>query len=318
MNSLLEIDQLCVDFPIAGQPFHKKRILKAVEKANLSLQEARTLALVGESGSGKSTIARSILRLNKITSGKIFFDGLEITSLKEKELTAVRPKMQAVFQDPYSSLNPRLTIREILSESLLYHKKLEKKFADELVQEALENVNLPKDILSRFPFEFSGGQRQRISIARAILLDPKLIVCDEALSALDITTSILIAKLLKELQSKKNISYLFISHDIHMVAFMADTIAVMYLGKIVEIGQKKNILENPRHPYTKSLLDSKFSILTRKVKKIPLEGEIPSMLQKPKGCIFHSRCPRRKPICETEHPTWSGNSQSGFACHFPI
>ncbi len=294
--------------------------LKAVEDVSFQIPKGSILGLVGESGCGKSTLGRAILQLVPIKSGTISYDGQNIHDLKALDQMNLRKKIQVVFQDPYSSLNPRLTIGEIITEGLLVHnKKLTRSERTELARSSLLQVNLPDSILSRYPHEFSGGQRQRIAIARALILNPELVICDEAVSALDISTQAQVINTLLDLRDKLNLSYLFISHDLNIVNHISDSIAVMYLGKIVEIGTKKKIMEQPAHPYTKALFSASFELKNRNRTTRPLVGEIPSISKKPSGCYFHTRCPIAKDICKIENPVVkSMDAERKVACHFPM
>ncbi|EQA35151.1 oligopeptide ABC transporter, ATP-binding protein AppF [Leptospira inadai serovar Lyme str. 10] len=319
MNSLLEIRDLTVGFGKETFFGRKKTKLLAVENVSLSLLDGETLGLVGESGCGKSTLGRAILKLLKPSGGGISYKGKDILSLSDKEFLPFRKKIQIVFQDPYSSLNPRMNIKEILTEGLLLHEKRSDESVEESSRAILENVGLPTDILYRYPHEFSGGQRQRIAIARALVLKPEFIVLDEAVSALDVSTQAQVLLLLQELKRDFGLSYLFISHDLGIVRAISDRIAVMYLGRIVETGPTDKVFDIPSHPYTKALFGSIFDIENRKTKKIPLKGEVPSILNKPKGCHFHTRCPIAQPVCGEQTPEWKTITQDHKAlCHFPL
>ncbi|WCL48539.1 ABC transporter ATP-binding protein [Leptospira sp. GIMC2001] len=297
--------------------FRKKRIV-ACEDVSLVMKKGRTLGLVGESGCGKSTLGKAVLGLVSIESGSIEFQSTSITNLSKREWLPFRKKIQVVFQDPYSSLNPRLTIEEIISEGLTVHEKnLSKAEIDLRCKNILERVNLSTNILQRYPHEFSGGQRQRIAIARSLILNPELLICDEAVSALDISTQAQVINLLIELRKDLQLSYLFISHDLGIIRYISDDIAVMYLGKIVEWGPKSEIINNCKHPYTKALFASAFDIRDRQKERIVLKGEIPSVLHKPKGCHFHTRCPKAVEICKNvEPPIVQGKDGHYATCHF--
>ncbi|TGK21046.1 ABC transporter ATP-binding protein [Leptospira fluminis] len=319
MNSLLEIRDLTVGFGKETFFGRSKKRLLAVENLSLDLVKGETLGLVGESGCGKSTLGRAILRLLKPDSGRISYEKTDILPLSEKGFHPFRRKIQIVFQDPYSSLNPRMNIKEILIEGLLLHKQETKNGAIEEVKSILEKVGLPSDILERYPHEFSGGQRQRIAIARALVLKPEFVVLDEAVSALDVSTQAQVLLLLQDLKKHFGLSYLFISHDLGIVRAISDRIAVMYLGRIVEIGDTRNVFERPGHPYTQALFGSVFSIENRKEKKASLKGEVPSILRKPSGCHFHPRCPIAQEICSRTEPDWkSVGSDRKVLCHFPL
>ncbi|MDZ4728182.1 MAG: ABC transporter ATP-binding protein [Leptospira sp.] len=292
----------------------------AVEDVSFQIPKGKILGLVGESGCGKSTLGRAILQLLPIQSGKIEYDDENISELNSKKQLALRKKIQVIFQDPYSSLNPRLTVGEIISEGLLvHHKNLthEQRFIK--AKEVLKQVNLSADILSRYPHEFSGGQRQRIAIARALILEPELVVCDEAVSALDISTQAQVINTLLDLRENLKLSYLFISHDLNIVKHISDLIAVMYLGKIVEYGPKYLIMNSPAHPYTRALFSASFDIKNRERSDRSLKGEIPSISNKPSGCYFHTRCPIAEDICQKQIPEVKSFSDGRkVACHFPL
>ncbi|WP_167882279.1 ABC transporter ATP-binding protein [Leptospira langatensis] len=315
---MLEIKNLHVSYGKETFFGREKSSLKAVEDVSLELEQGETFSLVGESGCGKSTLGRAVLRLLKPDSGSIFFQGQEILGLKEKDFLHFRKKIQIVFQDPYSSLNPRRNIKDILTEGLFIHGQYTDQEAEKEASAILEKVGLSPDILSRYPHEFSGGQRQRIAIARALILKPEFVLLDEAVSALDVSNQAQVLSLLAQLKQEFGLSYLFVSHDLGIVKSISDKIAVMYLGRIVEIGSKEKIVERPSHPYTKALFGAVFEVENRKIRKSPLQGEVPSILNKPKGCHFHTRCPIAQPICSQEIPKWKeiGNGQKSF-CHFP-
>ncbi len=316
---MLEVQNLNVSYTNKNFLSIRPTELKAVENVSFVLPKGEILGLVGESGCGKSTLGRAILQLIPIKSGSILYEGKIIHDLNSQDQMLLRKKIQVVFQDPYSSLNPRLTIGEIVTEGLeVHHKNLTKKDRMGLAEETLKQVNLSETILSRYPHEFSGGQRQRIAIARALILNPELVICDEAVSALDISTQAQVINTLLDLKDRYNLSYLFISHDLNIVKHISDQIAVMYLGEIVEIGAKKNILNKPAHPYTKALFSASFDIKNRKRDSRPLSGEIPNISHKPTGCYFHTRCPIVKDICKSEKPILkSMENQRKVACHFP-
>ncbi|AEH51386.1 ABC transporter ATP-binding protein [Pseudothermotoga thermarum] len=305
LRKVVEVRGLVKWFPVKTGIFQNKILgyVKAVDEVDFEIYEGQTLGLVGESGCGKTTTARCILRLVEPTKGEIIFNGIDITKLKQKELRKLRPKMQIVFQDPYSSLNPRLTVKEIIGEALDYHGIAKGKELEERVKELLEMVGLAPEHMRRYPHEFSGGQRQRISIARALATNPDLIVCDEPVSALDVSIQSQILNLLEELQEKFKISYLFISHELNVVKYISHRIGVMYLGKIVEICDSEELYTNPLHPYTKALI-SAIPIPNPKVKRqrIILEGDVPSPFNPPQGCRFTPRCRYAMEICKKEHP----------------
>ncbi|MCB1190153.1 MAG: ABC transporter ATP-binding protein [Leptospiraceae bacterium] len=314
---MLEIQSLSAGYETKSSKFFHKNKIKAVENVNLTISQNKTIGLVGESGCGKSTLGRTIIKLHKADSGSIKFHGTELIGLKNKEMLGLRKKIQMIFQDPYSSLNPRMTIFEIVSEGLKIHAKYSKTEIREKTVDILEKMSLKKDILYRYPHEFSGGQRQRIAIARVLVLNPEFVVCDEIVSALDVSTQAQVINLVAEFKQKQNLSLLFISHDLSVVSYIADEIAVMYLGKIVEFASKENILKKPLHPYTNALFLSVFELKNRKKKRAILEGEIPGVFNKPTGCYFHTRCPLRKDICKVEIPKWEEVEKNHWvACHF--
>lgn len=317
---LIEIKQLKKYYPI------KKGIIsrtvghvKAVDGLSFAIYPGETLALVGESGCGKSSTGRAIVKLEEPSGGQILFKGNDLSSFKEAELRKVRLNLQIIFQDPYSSLNPRKRVGDLLTEPLLAHRLATKEEASKKVDEILEIVGLSKLHKNRYPHEFSGGQRQRIGIARALILEPDLIVCDEPVSALDVSIQAQILNLLKDLQKKFRLTYLFIAHGLGAVKYISDRIAVMYLGKIVEIGKTEDIFKHPRHPYTKALLNA-YPIPNphlRDRERIVLSGDVPSPANPPKGCSFHTRCPIAQDICRQQTPELQGSVQS-VACHFPL
>jgi peptide/nickel transport system ATP-binding protein len=316
---MIEIESVHVSYFSGSTIGLNKKEIKAVENVSFVIPNGKTVGLVGESGCGKSTLGRAILGLLPIVSGRILYNQIQIDSLSKKEWIDLRKKIQVIFQDPYSSLNPRMTVQEIISEGLSVHfPHLTLEESNDKLYNILEKVNLSKDILNRFPHEFSGGQRQRIAIARALILKPEIVICDEAVSALDVSTQAQVINLLKELKKDFDLSYLFISHDLNIVKYISDLIAVMYLGQIVEFGSRDDLISNPLHPYTRALFASSFDIKDRKKDKPILKGEIPSVLHKPSGCYFHTRCPIAKEICKKIPPqrVESKNGQVTF-CHFP-
>lgn len=319
-EKVLNVKDLVVSYKQSQSLSFSTKRLVAVDSVQFSIPKGKILGLVGESGCGKSTIGRAILSLLPIDKGAISFENLDISKVSKDEQKLLRRKIQVVFQDPYSSLNPRFTIEEIITEGLQIHfPKLSLSEKKEKAIKALSEVNLPADILHRYPHEFSGGQRQRIAIARALILEPSLVVCDEAVSALDISTQAQVVNNLLLLREKYGLSYLFISHDLNIVKHVSDRIAVMYLGQIVEEGSRDEISENPLHPYTKALFSASFDLKDRKKVSQPLVGEIPSILNQPKGCKFHTRCPIAKEICKTQEPMETYPSEERrVKCHFPL
>lgn len=317
-ENLLEVRDLCQYFPIK-QGFFKRTVgyVKAVDGISFSIKKGTTMGLVGESGCGKTTTGRTILRLYKKTSGDVLFNGRDIFSLNKKELRKFRPKIQIVFQDPFSSLSPRLPVAEIIGEAVREHHIVPKDEYEDYITKIMNDCGLPEYYKERYPHEFSGGQRQRICIARALALNPEFIVCDEPVSALDVSIQAQIINLFKDLQKQYGLTYLFISHDLSVVEHISDTVGVMYLGDLVEFAETEEIFANPCHPYTKAL----FSAIPvpdpkTKMKRIILEGSIPSPANPPKGCKFHTRCKDCMEICKTEVPPTVNISENHYVkCH---
>lgn len=303
-NELLKVNHLKQYFPIKGG-FLGRTVdqVKAVDNVSFEIYEGETLSVVGESGCGKSTTGRAILRLDEPTDGDIKFDGEDLLSLNKSEMRKRRKNLQVIFQDPYASLNPRQTVGKILTEAMGIQNSVPKDKQRERAIELLETVGMNAEQINRYPHEFSGGQRQRIGIARALSVNPKLIICDEAVSALDVSVQAQVLNLLKKLQKQFNLTFLFIAHDLGVVRHISDRIIVMYLGNVVEIADKKTLFENPQHPYTKALL-SAIPIPDPEVKKerIILQGDVPSPISPPSGCRFHTRCPFATEICKTDVP----------------
>ena len=320
-NELLHVENLVKDFALR-QDFLKrdKKVLRAVNDVSFTLKKGEILSLVGESGCGKSTTARLALRLLDPTSGRVLFKGQDISRLSKKDMFPLRKKMQIVFQDPYSSLNPRMTVKNILGEPLLTHGLRAKRDIRHAAEELLTLVGLPASFVDRYPHEFSGGQRQRIGIARALALEPELIVCDEPISALDVSIQAQIVNLLKELQHKLDLSYLFITHDLRVVRQISTNVAVMYLGRVVESGPVEEVFKNTSHPYTRAL----FSAIpnpdpAKKRDRILLQGDVPSPLHPPPGCNFCTRCPMAEAICSEEKPELKKVGEEHYsACHFSV
>ncbi len=318
-NILVEVRDLAMYFPAFRGTIRRKKIgdVKAVDGVSFYIKQGETLGLVGESGCGKTTTGRCILQLPRPTRGQVLFDGVDLCELSGQELRPLRRRMQVIFQDPYGSLNPRMTASNIIGEPLRIHGLARGKEYQEEVEELLRIVALNPYMANRYPHEFSGGQRQRIGIARALAVRPSFIVCDEPISALDVSIQAQIINLLEELQAKFSLTYLFIAHDLSVVRHISDRVAVMYLGKIVEIASRAELYENPLHPYTKALL-SAIPIPDADVEagrtRIALPGEVPSPLNPPTGCRFHTRCSYSKPVCSAEEPKLQGNGHA-VACH---
>ncbi|MBQ9064883.1 MAG: ATP-binding cassette domain-containing protein [Blautia sp.] len=316
---ILQVTDLKKYFPIKGGFFNRViGQVKAVDGVTFRLQKGTTMGLVGESGCGKTTTGRTILRLNgEKTGGEVLFNGKEVFDLSDRELRSLRPKMQIIYQDPFSSLSPRLPIGEIIGEAVKEHNIVPKNEYDDYLDRVMDECGLQPFHKTRYPHEFSGGQRQRICIARALALNPEFVVCDEPVSALDVSIQAQIINLLKKLQEQRGLSYLFISHDLSVVEHISDTVGVMYLGSLVEYGRKKDIFKNPIHPYTKALF-SAIPIPDPKagMKRIVLEGSIPSPADPPSGCKFHTRCPYATDKCKTEVPVQKEAEDGHFVvCH---
>ncbi len=320
---LLRVEHLSKEFPaeagmLAGR--FSKRVVSAVNDVSFEIHAGETFGLVGESGCGKSTTGRSIMRLTNPTSGKVFFEGKDVSQMNKRELKNLRREMQFIFQDPYASLNPRMTIGEIVSEPMTIHGVGTKEERMKTVRELLDVVGLNPEHINRYPHEFSGGQRQRIGIARAFALRPKLIICDEPVSALDVSIQAQVLNLLKDLQERYGTAYLFIAHDLSVVQHISDRVAVMYLGKMVELSDWKTLYTEPHHPYTQSLLSAvpvPDPDIQKTRKRIILAGDPPSPIDPPSGCRFHTRCPIAQAICSKEDPEWKEVDSGHFcACHF--
>jgi peptide/nickel transport system ATP-binding protein/oligopeptide transport system ATP-binding protein len=317
---LLQVKNLKKYYPIKKGVISKTvGYVKAVDDVSFDIYPGETMGLVGESGCGKSTTGKSLVRLEDPTAGQVIFQGKDLASISHKEMRKLRTDLQIIFQDPYSSLNPRRRIGDLLAEPLLAHKLAGKSEADKRVNEILEIVGLSKQYKNRYPHEFSGGQRQRIGIARALMLHPKLIICDEPVSALDVSIQAQVLNLLKDLQKELNLTYVFIAHGLGAVKYISDRITVMYLGKVMELATTREIFEHPRHPYTEILLNA-YPIPNphlRDRNQIVVEGDVPSPANPPKGCVFHTRCPFAKDICREKKPALIGKDHL-VACHFPL
>ncbi len=320
-DPLVQVTGLKKHFPILGGLFRRQvGAVKAVDGVSFHIERGETLGLVGESGSGKSTIGRVMLQLDHATEGSVLFEGTELTDTRGEALRQIRPKMQMVFQDPHASLNPRMTVASIVGEPLREHRAGSREERKTRIDELLDLVGLEPGHANRYPHEFSGGQRQRIGIARAIALSPDFIVCDEPIAALDVSIQSQIVNLLEKLQDTLGLTYLFISHDLSMVRHIADRVAVMYLGRIMELSDVDELYTDPKHPYTKALLsavpvpDPKIEAVRQRV---ILEGDIPSPANPPPGCPFNTRCPVAQERCELEVPAWRELSHGHWvACHF--
>ena len=320
-ETILELKDVKKYFPIRSGFFQRKvGDIKAVDGVSFSLKRGETLGIVGESGCGKSTAGRTMIRLYKPTDGRILFKGQDISGLSEEKLRkSVRKNIQMVFQDPFASLNPRKTLRSIIKEPLQTHHMYSMRERNEKVEELLAKVGLHPSFANRYPHEFSGGQRQRIGIARALTLNPELIIADEPVSALDVSIQAQVINLTEELQEEFNLTYLFISHDLSVVRHISDKVGVMYLGKMMELTDKHELYDNPLHPYTQALLSS--VPVTRKKdavkrERIILKGELPSPANPPKGCVFHTRCPMAKPICKEQVPAFEEAAPGHYvSCH---
>lgn len=316
-DKLIEVQNLRQYFSVGGS-FHKSGIVKAVDDVSLYIKKGETLGLVGESGCGKTTLGRTILRLIEPTGGRIFYDGVDIT---HGNITEYRKKMQIIFQDPYASLDPRMTVSDIVGEPLdIHHLCKNKNERQERIMQILQAVGLNSDHAGRFPHEFSGGQRQRIGIARALAVQPSFIVCDEPVSALDVSIQAQIINMLEDMQKKMNLTYLFIAHDLSVVKHISNRVGVMYLGSLVELSESGQLYSDPLHPYTKALISAIPVPKARSeitIKRQILKGEIPSPLNPPSGCKFRTRCPLAKEICKTEIPEFKESKPGHFcACHF--
>ncbi|MGI9373736.1 MAG: ABC transporter ATP-binding protein [Hyphomicrobiales bacterium] len=323
-DALLEVSELRIHFPIfKGLLRRKVGEVKAVDGLTFEVKRGETLGLVGESGCGKSTVGRAVLRLYDPTSGTVSFEDKDLSSLSSADMRAMRPRMQMIFQDPQACLNPRMTVGAIVGEPLDEHTDLSSAEKKEKVKELLNDVGLNPSYVNRYPHEFSGGQRQRIGIARALALDPDFIVCDEPIAALDVSIQAQVVNLLEDLQEEHGLAYLFISHDLSMVRHIADRVAVMYLGKIMELASVSELFANPKHPYTQALL-SAVPVADPKIEasreRVILTGDVPSPSNPPKGCVFSSRCPlaleKKDERCFSQPPEWRETNDDHFvACH---
>ena len=318
-SPLLSVRGLAKHFPIKSGLFGKPAgAVRAVDGVSFDVMPGETLGLVGESGCGKSTTGRMILRLIEPTAGSVEFDGIDLVKLSAKEMRKLRRRIQVIFQDPFSSLNPRMTVGAIVREGLTIHKIAEGAAADARVKQLLDEVGLRAEYASRFPHEFSGGQRQRIGIARALAVEPKLVICDEPVSALDVSIQAQVINLLEDLQEKFGLTYLFIAHDLSVVEHISDRVAVMYLGRVVEIAPSRALYDTPLHPYTEALLSAvPIPDPTVKRKRIMLQGDVPNPIRPPSGCHFHTRCPIARPDCSQRYPELLEKRPGHWvACHY--
>lgn len=320
MDNLVEVKNIVKNFPVTSGLFKDfNTVVHALSGVSFNIRRGETLGLVGESGCGKSTLGRIIANLMKPTSGNVIYEGKNITNLKPKEFKTFRRNIQLVFQDPYASLNPRMTVGQIIGEGLIIYNIAKGEVNRKKVLEILDVVGLTKDSISRYPHEFSGGQRQRIGIARALSLSPKLIIADEPISALDVSIQAQILNLLNKLQKQFGFTYLFIAHDLRIVEYISDRVIVMYLGKIMEIADSKALYKIPYHPYTEALISSIPAINSeKKEKRIILKDDIPSPINLPSGCQFHTRCRYSTIKCQREEPELIEKNGRYFSCHFPL
>ena len=319
---LLRVTDLVKHFPIGSNSIFKRShaVVHAVDGVSFAIRRGETLGLVGESGCGKSTTGRTIMQLYKATSGSVELDGVELAKLKPDELRKIRRRMQMIFQDPYSSLNPRMTVGDIISDPIrVYNPNISEKEVMDQVRQLLSLVKMDPSFINRYPHEFSGGQRQRVGIARALALSPDVVVCDEPISALDVSIQAQVVNLLADLQERLNLTYLFIAHDLAMVRRMCDRVAVMYLGVIVELAERGEFYSNPLHPYSRALLSAMMipdPAVEEKRERIILKGEIPSPVHPPSGCRFHTRCPLAQAVCKESVPALREVRPGHFAaCH---
>jgi oligopeptide transport system ATP-binding protein len=304
-NALISIQDLKVHYNVGGGFFSEKKVVKAVDGVTLDIKKGETLGLVGESGCGKSTLGKALLRLTKITAGKAFYDGNDVAHLSDGAMREQRKNLQMIFQDPYASLNPRMTVGQIIGEPIRTFGLANGGSVQDIVSDLMETVGLSRRFIKRYPHEFSGGQRQRIGIARALAVDPEFIVADEPISALDVSIQAQIMNLMERLQAEKRLTYLFISHDLRAVRHLSDRVAVMYLGKIVELADAKDIYAEPLHPYSKALISAvpvPDPEIEAKRERIILKGDVPSPINPPPGCHFHTRCQYAVPECKTTVP----------------
>ena len=303
-DTLLRVEDLKIYYPVAGSGFGKKEFVKAVDGVTFEVKKGEVFGIVGESGCGKSTLGRGVCKLENLTSGHVYLDGEDITEYNDRRMRSIRKKVQMVFQDPYASLNPRMSVFDIIAEPLLVHHLYQDKAdLEKKVLDLLHRVGLDDYHANRYPHEFSGGQRQRIGIARALAVEPSLIIADELVSALDVSIQAQVLNLLNELKHDLDLTYIFVAHDLSVVEYISDRVGVMYLGNFVEVGEKEKIYSNPMHPYTQALLSAvPVPDPTAKRERILLEGSLPSAHKPPTGCKFHTRCPKCMECCKTQAP----------------
>ena len=303
-DTLLRVEDLKIYYPVAGSGFGKKEFVKAVDGVTFEVKKGEVFGIVGESGCGKSTLGRGVCKLENLTSGHVYLDGEDITEYNDRRMRSIRKKVQMVFQDPYASMNPRMSVFDIIAEPLLVHHLYQDKAdLEKKVLDLLHRVGLDDYHANRYPHEFSGGQRQRIGIARALAVEPSLIIADEPVSALDVSIQAQVLNLLNELKHDLDLTYIFVAHDLSVVEYISDRVGVMYLGNFVEVGEKEKIYSNPMHPYTQALLSAvPVPDPTAKRERILLEGSIPSAHKPPTGCKFHTRCPKCMECCKTQAP----------------
>lgn len=314
---ILSVNSLSKNYELGSAFSRGKDVVHAVENINLEIVEGETLGIVGESGCGKSTLGRMIVRLEELTAGEIIFEGEDLAKLSNKRLRSVRKRLQMIFQDPYASLNPRRQIGKIVEEPLRVHG-VGKAEREKIAKDLLRRVGLDLEAYEKYPHEFSGGQRQRVVIARALALNPRLVVADEPVSALDVSIQAQVLNLFKDLQKEFNLTYIFIAHDLGVVRHVSDRIAVMYLGKLVELAPADDLYDSPAHPYTKALLSANPRMdADETTERIILKGDIPNPINRPSGCVFNPRCPKVQDICKSESPVLIQLGNRQVACHYP-